>query len=124
MQEKIETKTDFPVNGDEINGKMDDIEQVKYLSQKYNALKKEVAKVIVGQEAIIDQIIVAILSRGHCLLIGVPGLAKTLLVKTLAEVLELKFNRIQFTPDLMPSDIIGTEIIEEDLSTVSKALNL
>ena len=98
-----------------------DVELVKYLNQKYSELKKEVAKVIVGQESVIDQIIIAILSRGHCLLVGVPGLAKTLLVKTLADVLELKFSRIQFTPDLMPSDITGTEIIEEDMSKGTKA---
>jgi MoxR-like ATPase len=122
MQEKIKIKGPDSIKGNgEINsGNMNDVEMVKYLNSKYNALKKEVAKVIVGQENIIDQIIIAILSRGHCLLVGVPGLAKTLLVKTLSEVLELKFSRIQFTPDLMPSDIIGTEIIEEDLSKGSK----
>ncbi|HEY3251836.1 MAG TPA: AAA family ATPase [Ignavibacteria bacterium] len=100
--------------------KANDVELVKYLSAKHNELKKEIAKVIVGHESIIEQVIIAILSRGHCLLIGVPGLAKTLLIKTLADVLELKFSRIQFTPDLMPSDIVGTEIIEEDISTGSK----
>lgn len=99
---------------------MGDVELVKYLNQKYTELRKEVAKVIVGQDDIIDQIIIAILSKGHCLLVGVPGLAKTLLVKTLADVLELQFSRIQFTPDLMPSDIIGTEIIEDNLSTGTK----
>ncbi|MCI0448968.1 MAG: AAA family ATPase [Chlorobi bacterium] len=122
--EKTKTQSKVPVNGEPPFSKgesQNDVELVKYLNQKFNELKKEVAKVIVGQEAIIDQIIIAILSRGHCLLVGVPGLAKTLLVKTLADVLELKFSRIQFTPDLMPSDIIGTEIIEEDLSTGSKA---
>jgi MoxR-like ATPase len=98
-----------------------DVEMVKYLNQKFKELKKEVAKVIIGQESIIDQIIIAILSRGHCLLVGVPGLAKTLLIKTLSEVLELKFSRIQFTPDLMPSDIIGTEIIEENISSGTKS---
>jgi MoxR-like ATPase len=99
---------------------MNDVEMVKYLNAKYSELKKEVSKVIIGQEEIINQIIIAILSKGHCLLVGVPGLAKTLLVKTLSSVLELKFSRIQFTPDLMPSDIIGTEIIEDDKSTGSK----
>lgn len=105
------------------NGKtpQGDVELVKYLNTKYSDLKKEVSKVIVGQEQIIDQIIIAILSRGHCLLVGVPGLAKTLLVKTLADALELKFSRIQFTPDLMPSDIVGTEILEDDRSTGSKS---
>lgn len=99
---------------------MSDVETVKYLNIKYNELKKEVAKVIVGQDAIIDQIIIAILSKGHCLLVGVPGLAKTLLVKTLADVLELKFSRVQFTPDLMPSDIVGTEILEDDRQSGTK----
>ena len=84
------------------------------LSAKFIELKKEIAKAIVGQEDIIEQILVAIISQGHCLLIGVPGLAKTLLVKTLSEALDLKFSRIQFTPDLMPSDITGTEIFEDD----------
>ncbi|MEO8513048.1 MAG: AAA family ATPase [Ignavibacteria bacterium] len=104
------------------NGKPagNDVELVKYLNAKFKELKSEVAKVIVGQDAVIDQIINAILSRGHCLLVGVPGLAKTLLVKTLAEALELKFSRIQFTPDLMPSDIVGTEILEDNVSTGSK----
>jgi len=109
------------VDGGVVEEGANDVELVKYLSRKYAELKREVAKAIVGHESIIDQIFIAILSRGHCLLVGVPGLAKTLLVKTLSEVLELKFSRIQFTPDLMPSDIIGTEIIEEDLSTGTKS---
>ncbi len=123
MREKIDIKAPGSLkgNGDISSGNKNDVELVRYLNKKYNELKKEVAKVIVGQETIIDQIIIAILSRGHCLLVGVPGLAKTLLVKTLSEALELKFSRIQFTPDLMPSDIIGTEIIEEDVSKGSKA---
>lgn len=115
-----EIKSDIQKSQISSNGKQNDVELVKYLNVKYSELKKEVAKVIVGQDAIIDQIIIAILSRGHCLLVGVPGLAKTLLVKTLADVLELKFSRIQFTPDLMPSDIVGTEILEDNLSTGSK----
>jgi MoxR-like ATPase len=122
MQEKIKAKSPENIDG---NGNVspknaNDVELVNYLNKKYNELKKEVAKVIIGQEFIIDQIIIAILSRGHCLLVGVPGLAKTLLIKTLSEALELKFSRIQFTPDLMPSDIIGTEIIEENISKGSK----
>ena len=123
MQEKIKIKSPEPVkSGRDIgSNNSNDVELVKYLNSKFNELKKEVAKVIIGQESIIDQIIIAILSRGHCLLVGVPGLAKTLLIKTLSEALELKFSRIQFTPDLMPSDIIGTEIIEEDVSKGSKA---
>lgn len=118
-----ETKPKIKASSISTNGgsaKSNDVELVKYLNQKYAELRKEVAKVIVGQDAVIDQIIIAILSRGHCLLVGVPGLAKTLLVKTLADVLELKFNRIQFTPDLMPSDIVGTEILEDNVTTGSK----
>lgn len=92
-----------------------DIELVEKLNSRVKDLRSEVAKVIIGQNEIIDQLIVSLFSRGHCLLVGVPGLAKTLLVKTLADVLDLQFSRIQFTPDLMPGDITGTEIIEEDL---------
>jgi MoxR-like ATPase len=80
-------------------------------------VKKEIGKVIVGQHEIIDSLLVALLAKGHCLLVGVPGLAKTLLIRTLADVLNLNFNRIQFTPDLMPGDITGTEIIDHDQST-------
>jgi MoxR-like ATPase len=91
-----------------------DVELVEKLSVAVKNIKKEIAKVIIGQDQIINDLLVALLSRGHCLLIGVPGLAKTLLIKTFAEVLDLKFNRIQFTPDLMPGDITGTEIIDEN----------
>jgi MoxR-like ATPase len=83
-------------------------------SQKFKELKKEIAKVIVGQNEVVDQVLISIFSRGHCLLVGVPGLAKTLLVNTISNVLGLSFNRIQFTPDLMPSDIIGSEILDEN----------
>lgn len=91
------------------------------LKQSYDALRREIAKVIVGQDRVIEQLLIALLARGHCLLVGVPGLAKTLLIRTLAQVLDLKFSRIQFTPDLMPSDITGTEIIEERPSTGTKS---
>ncbi|MDZ4712579.1 MAG: MoxR family ATPase [bacterium] len=84
------------------------------LNAKFGILRKEIAKVIVGQDKIIEQILISVLSKGHCLLVGVPGLAKTLIVKTISEVLDLNFSRIQFTPDLMPSDITGTEILEND----------
>ena len=90
------------------------VELLKELSVKASELKKEIAKVIVGQEEVVDQIINCIFSNGHALLIGVPGLAKTLLVNTVAESLGLRFNRIQFTPDLMPSDITGSEILNND----------
>lgn len=94
-----------------------DIKRVEILQSSMGNLKREIAKVIVGQEAAVNDVLMAILAKGHCLVIGVPGLAKTLLVKTVASVLDLTFNRIQFTPDLMPSDITGTEIIEEDVTT-------
>ncbi|HPI37927.1 MAG TPA: MoxR family ATPase [Ignavibacteriaceae bacterium] len=95
----------------------DDVQLVEKLSESVKQIKKEIAKVIVGQDIIVKQLLVSLLSRGHCLLVGVPGLAKTLLIKTLAGVIDLKFSRIQFTPDLMPSDITGTEIIDEDQIT-------
>lgn len=85
--------------------------------EKLQLVKSEIAKIIVGQKSIIDELLISILAGGHCLLEGVPGLAKTLLVSTLADAMELDFHRVQFTPDLMPSDIIGTEILEEDHAT-------
>ena len=88
-------------------------DQLQFFSQKYTELKKEISKVVVGQDEVVENLLVSILSRGHCLLIGVPGLAKTLMVNTIANALDLKYSRIQFTPDLMPSDIIGTEILDE-----------
>ncbi|SEP14938.1 MoxR family ATPase [Mucilaginibacter sp. OK283] len=90
---------------------------IKALLAKLPALKGEIQKVIVGQDAILDELLVAFLAGGHCLLEGVPGLAKTLIVKTMSQALHLAFRRIQFTPDLMPTDIIGTEILEEDHAT-------
>lgn len=97
-----------------------DLETVEKLKEAQQRIVQEIAKVIVGQQEIVEQLLIALLSGGHCLLIGVPGLAKTLLISTLARVLDLKFSRIQFTPDLMPSDITGTEVIEEDISTGRK----
>jgi MoxR-like ATPase len=91
-----------------------DVEAAKALVEKYNLLRNEIAKVIVGQDEIIHQALLAIFSKGHVLLVGVPGLAKTLLVNTIAKTLGLSYNRIQFTPDLMPSDILGTEILDEN----------
>jgi MoxR-like ATPase len=93
---------------------MSDVTAIQNLVQKRNELKKEIAKIIVGQEAVVDQILLCIFSGGHALLVGVPGLAKTLLVNTLAQALGLDFKRIQFTPDLMPSDILGSEILDEN----------
>ena len=97
--------------------KMTDIKLVKQLTESRDRFNMEISKRIVGQQEIIDHILIALLCRGHTLLVGVPGLAKTLLIKSIAELLDLNFSRIQFTPDLMPSDITGTEIIEEDHNT-------
>ena len=94
-----------------------DISLLDDLQSTFNELRNEVGKVIVGQESIVEQTIVCLLANGHALLVGVPGLAKTLFIKTLSTALDLKFSRIQFTPDLMPGDITGTEIIEEDVNT-------
>jgi len=92
---------------------MSDVAAIEQLVKKYGTLKKEIAKVIIGQEVVVNEIILSIFSGGHALLIGVPGLAKTLMVNTIAQALGLDFKRIQFTPDLMPSDILGSEILDE-----------
>jgi len=91
-----------------------DLEAVASLRRSYDSIRAELAKVIVGQDEVLEQILISIFARGHCLLVGVPGLAKTLIISTLARSLSLSFSRIQFTPDLMPSDITGTEVIQED----------
>jgi len=93
---------------------MSDVAAIEQLVKDYKALKQEIHQVIVGQDEVVDQVLISIFSRGHCLLVGVPGLAKTLLVNTIAQTLGLSFNRIQFTPDLMPSDIVGSEILDEN----------
>ena len=92
----------------------DEVQAIKELGEKYRILKKEIGKVIVGQEKVVDLLILSLFCKGHSLLVGVPGLAKTLLVNTTAQALGLSFNRIQFTPDLMPSDIVGSEILDEN----------
>ncbi|MEZ5083441.1 MAG: MoxR family ATPase [Bacteroidales bacterium] len=91
-----------------------DVEAIDAFVGKYKKLKEEIAKVIIGQEDVVEDVLIAIFSKGHGLLVGVPGLAKTLLVNTISKVLGLSYNRIQFTPDLMPSDIVGTEILDEN----------
>ena len=98
-----------------------DVELLNRLTDAKTKLLQQMARRIVGQHEVLEGILTAILSRGHTLLVGVPGLAKTLMVSTLADALDLKFSRIQFTPDLMPGDITGTEIIEEDLTTGKRA---
>jgi MoxR-like ATPase len=100
---------------------INDAALVEELNETYQKITDEVGKVIIGQKQILEQLLIALFSRGHCVLVGVPGLAKTLLIQTLSQVLDLNFSRIQFTPDLMPSDITGTEVIEEDQSTGKRA---
>ncbi|OYD16085.1 AAA family ATPase [candidate division WOR-3 bacterium JGI_Cruoil_03_51_56] len=98
-----------------------DIEAARRLGEARRCIESEVEKVIIGQKAVVEQVLICLLAHGHGLLIGVPGLAKTLLINTLAQVLELSFKRVQFTPDLMPSDITGTDILEEDQTTGKRA---
>ena len=98
----------------------DEVKALEKLSEAYKSVRAELSKVIVGQNEVIEQLMIAIFARGHCLLEGVPGLAKTLMISTLARTLNLDFSRIQFTPDLMPSDIVGTEVIQEDKATGSR----
>ncbi|MCK8498762.1 AAA family ATPase [Myxococcus fulvus] len=95
----------------------DDLRAVEELAQARNAIVAQIEKRVVGQREVVEHLLISLFSRGHCLFVGVPGLAKTLLISTLADVLNLSFNRIQFTPDLMPSDITGTDILEEDRTT-------
>src|SRR3954451_21495059 len=95
----------------------DDLEAVRKLKSAFANIKEQLGRIIVGQTEVIEELLITLFARGHCMLEGVPGLAKTLMISTLAQSLSLKFNRIQFTPDLMPSDITGTEVIEENRST-------
>jgi MoxR-like ATPase len=94
-----------------------DLSAIERLTEGCRRIRKELAKIIVGQERVIEELLIAVFARGHCLLVGVPGLAKTLMIRTLADSLSLSFSRIQFTPDLMPSDITGTEVLQEDRTT-------
>ncbi|MBS1561738.1 MAG: MoxR family ATPase [Bacteroidetes bacterium] len=100
---------------------MNDVELVHHVSSAIKNVKTEIQKVIVGQEDVVDQLLISLFARGHCLLVGVPGLAKTLLIRTLAQTMDLSFSRIQFTPDLMPGDITGTEVIEDNITTGHKS---
>ena len=99
-----------------------DLQAVEMLHEAYQQITRELAKVIVGQREVLEQLLIAMFARGHCLLVGVPGLAKTLMIRSVAEALSLDFNRIQFTPDLMPSDITGTEVIQQDKATGDRHL--
>jgi len=102
------------------NETQNELETIKKLQQSYQKIRKELSRAIIGQDEIVENLIIGLLARGHCLLVGVPGLAKTLLIKSLGEILGLSFSRIQFTPDLMPGDITGSEVLEEDRSTGKK----
>src|SRR2546425_10578643 len=101
-----------------------DVHMLEALRQAHKQLRQEIGKIIVGQDAVLDQLLMAIFCRGHALLVGVPGLAKTLMVSTLAQSLDLTFKRIQFPPDLMPSDITGTEVIQDDPATRHRMFKL
>ncbi len=113
----VTTKANPLMTGGGPQASADDLQAIARLGEARKKLKSEIAKIVVGQEHIVDDLLTALFARGHCLVIGVPGLAKTLMVRTIARAIDLQFNRIQFTPDLMPSDITGTEIIEEDRGT-------
>src|SRR5437588_5900719 len=104
-------------HGLQANLAQDDLEAIRRLKDGFNQIKEQLGRVIVGQDQVIEELLIALFSRGHCILEGVPGLAKTLMISTLSRCLSLAFSRIQFTPDLMPSDITGTEIIAENRST-------
>src|SRR6476646_9356800 len=111
----VEPRTVLPASTDELT--RDDLAAADKLKSAYKSLCQQLSRVIVGQEQVIEELLIALFSRGHCILEGVPGLAKTLMISSLSKCLSLDFSRIQFTPDLMPSDITGTEVIEENRST-------
>lgn len=96
-------------------------EAAAFFTESFSNIRKEIAKTVVGQDDVVEQLLISLFSRGHCVLVGVPGLAKTLLISTVAQTMNLSFNRIQFTPDLMPGDITGTEVIEDDKNTGRKS---
>src|SRR5436853_7091747 len=100
----------------------DDLESVRRLRAAYDKIRQQLARVIVGQDRVIEELLIALFSRGHCILEGVPGLAQTLMISTLSNCVALDFSRIQFTPDLIPADITGTEILEENRSTGAREL--
>jgi MoxR-like ATPase len=120
MNEKYAPNMNAAASEQPVDMRQEDLEAVRRLRDAYNDIKKQLAKVIVGQDMVIEELLIALFSRGHCMLEGVPGLAKTLMISTLSKCLALEFSRIQFTPDLMPSDITGTEVIEENKSTGSR----
>ncbi|MEW4531010.1 MoxR family ATPase [Maioricimonas sp. JC845] len=112
-----ETSSPARQASDDEQSKEREAQAIRGLSAAYTRMREEIGKVIIGQNDVVDQLLIALFSRGHCLLVGVPGLAKTLLVSTIAQILQLSFRRIQFTPDLMPSDITGTDVLQDDPET-------
>src|SRR5262245_32351872 len=106
-----------PHRGKHMSQAASEADAVRHLSSAYSQLTSQIGRVIVGQSEVVEQLLMALFSRGHCLLVGVPGLAKTLLVSTVSRILHLSFKRIQFTPDLMPADITGTDILQDDPET-------
>src|SRR5512139_122913 len=114
MRGSMEAAKEFQVSDE-------DLAEVEELGRKKAEITSEIKKVIVGQGKVVEEILIALFCRGHCLLVGVPGLAKTLLISTLAGIMELNFNRVQFTPDLMPSDITGTDILEEEIGSKQRS---
>src|SRR6516164_5248100 len=114
---KLVQTEDAPETVRQDNLGQDDLESIRRLRQAFDEIKRQLARVIVGQDQVIEELLIALFSRGHYILEGVPGLAKTLMISTLSKCLSLAFSRIQFTPDLMPSDITGTEVIEENRTT-------
>jgi MoxR-like ATPase len=115
VDEPVATAT--PASGERWPKIEGDLAAIERLNDGYRRIRREMSKAIVGQEKVLEELLVAIFSRGHCLLVGVPGLAKTLMIRTLADAMSLSFSRVQFTPDLMPSDITGTEVLQEDKVT-------
>ena len=114
MEEPVTAPAAAPESWPRIEG---DVAAIERLNDGYKRLMGQVSKVIVGQQRVLEELLIAIFARGHCLLVGVPGLAKTLMIRTLADSMNLSFSRVQFTPDLMPSDITGTELLQEDKAT-------
>ena len=114
MSERTSAQADAPVTGS-------DVEAVEALQQGYEKIRSELGRVIIGQDQVIEQLLIALFANGHCILEGVPGLAKTLMISTLARCLALSFSRIQFTPDLMPSDITGTDVVQEDRASGTRS---
>ena len=109
--------SEIPVASADFSPSESDLQSVEKMAEAFKKISAELSRTIIGQKKVIEELLIAMFAGGHCLLVGVPGLAKTLMVRTLAETLDLSFNRVQFTPDLMPSDITGTEVIQEDRST-------